>query len=51
MLICSWCDTVIENKPARPVASAAVSHGICPTCLGAQLAARPAASSAALSPR
>jgi len=50
MLICSWCDTVIENKPARP-AAAAVSHGICPSCLGAQLAARPAATSAALSPR
>jgi len=38
MRICAWCQRVLEHL-ARPTASQiAVSHGMCATCLEAQLA-------------
>jgi hypothetical protein len=37
MTICAWCDDTIEAGPAA--AAAPVSHGICPSCLDAKLAA------------
>jgi hypothetical protein len=37
MTVCSWCDEVISQKPAASAAPA-VSHGICTSCLSAELA-------------
>jgi hypothetical protein len=40
MLICAWCHAIVSRlrNAGRSAASAPrVSHGICPTCLQAQL--------------
>jgi hypothetical protein len=51
MVVCAWCETVIASRPGTRAVEArsssatlgagAVSHGMCPTCLDRQLAAKP----------
>jgi hypothetical protein len=46
MTVCAWCDSKIVVPaglaPRRPAAHLApVSHGICPSCVAARIAALP----------